>query len=184
VYKAGRMGEPAKVPGVDTLSPRFRVKVAGVVARLGMQPDDLLRIMSFETGGTFDPSVKNRAGSGATGLIQFMPETAKALGTTTDELARMTPEQQLEYVEKYFAFYKGKLGNLQDAYMAVLSPRAIGQAADTPLFTQGSLEYRQNAGLDRDDKGYVTVGDAAQMVRAYGRASPQTPVSAGPVTTL
>jgi hypothetical protein len=139
--------------------------------------------MSFETGGTFDPSVKNRAGSGATGLIQFMPETAQALGTTTEELARMTPEQQLEYVEKYLAPYKGKLGNLQDAYMAVLSPRAIGQAADAPLFTQGSLAYWQNAGLDREGKGVVTVGDAAQMVRDYGRASPQTLVTAPAPTT-
>jgi hypothetical protein len=183
VYKAGRMGEPAKVPGVDTLPARFRVKVAGVAARLGMQPDDLLRVMSFETGGTFDPRVKNRAGSGATGLIQFMPETAKGLGTTPDDLARVTPEQQLEYVEKYLQPYTGQLGTLQDAYMAVLAPQAIGQAADTPLFTKGSAAYRQNAGLDRDGKGYVTVGDAAQMVRDYGRASPQTPVTAGPVTT-
>lgn len=183
VYAAGRMGDPPKIPGVDTLTPQFRVKVAGVAARLGMQPDDLLRIMSFETGGTFDPSVKNRAGSGATGLIQFMPETAKSLGTTTEALSRMTPEEQLDYVEKYLAPYTGKLGTLQDAYMAVLSPKAIGQPADTPLFTQGTTAYLQNAGLDVSGRGVVTVGDATQMVARYGAQSPQTPVTA-PAPTL
>lgn len=38
--------------------------------------------MAFESGETFSPSIKNAAGSGAVGLIQFMPSTAKALGTS------------------------------------------------------------------------------------------------------
>ena len=38
-----------------------------------------MAVMSFETGGTFDPGIRNAAGSGATGLIQFMPSTAAGL---------------------------------------------------------------------------------------------------------
>jgi soluble lytic murein transglycosylase-like protein len=32
--------------------------------------------MAWESGRSFRPDVKNMAGSGATGLIQFMPTTA------------------------------------------------------------------------------------------------------------
>ena len=58
--------------------------------RMGVSEDYLYAVMSFETGGTFDPAQKNMAGSGATGLIQFIPSTAEGLGTSTSELARMT----------------------------------------------------------------------------------------------
>lgn len=152
--------------GSEKLTPSFTAKAQEVSDRLGMKLPDLLRIISFETGGTFDPAVKNRAGSGATGLIQFMPETAKALGTTTEALAKMTPEQQLDYVEKYLTPHKGKLGNIKDAYLAVLKPSALGGKATDPLFTQAGdpTAYRQNAGLDKSGKGVVTVGDAVDAV--------------------
>ena len=52
-----------------------------------------------------------------------MPKTAKGLGTSTEALAQMSPEDQLDYVEKYLAPYKGKIGTLKDAYMACCTPR-------------------------------------------------------------
>ena len=45
-------------------------------------PDFLLACMAFESGMSFCSSIRNAA-SGATGLIQFMPSTARGLGTTT-----------------------------------------------------------------------------------------------------
>ena len=45
----------------------------------------------------------NAAGSGATGLIQFMPNTAEGLGTSTGELAGMSRARQMHYVEKYLS---------------------------------------------------------------------------------
>ena len=61
-------------------------------------PNWLMACMAWETGEKFTPDVKNLAGSGATGLIQFMKATAEDLGKyrkvtlTTDMLARMTAE--------------------------------------------------------------------------------------------
>lgn len=46
------------------------------------------------------PTAVNKA-TNATGLIQFMPATAKALGTSTAALARMSFVQQMEYVRLY-----------------------------------------------------------------------------------
>ena len=176
---------PGPVPGVDKLSPQFLAKTRRIASSLGMNHDDFLRVMYFETGGEFSPATKNRAGSGATGLIQFTPDTAKRLGTTTEALAQMTPEQQLDYVEKYLAPHKGKLGTLKDLYLAILYPKAIGTSDDTVLFTpdKNPTEYRQNAGLDTDKKGYVTVGDAVAAVQrstgmaptAVAQRPPQTP---------
>ena len=61
----------------------FTSGVSELAKKYNVPEDYLYAVMSFETGGTFDPAQKNMAGSGATGLIQFMPDTAKGLGTST-----------------------------------------------------------------------------------------------------
>ena len=150
----------------EKVSPAFREKVREVAGRLDMDPDHLMAIMAFESGRTFSPNIKNAAGSGATGLIQFMPATARGLGTTTDELANMSAVEQLDYVEAYFEPYKGKLDSVSDAYMAVLWPRGVGKDSDYTLWSQGTVAYRQNAGLDANGDGRVTKGEAAGKVEA------------------
>ncbi|WP_081963617.1 transglycosylase SLT domain-containing protein [Hoeflea sp. BAL378] len=150
----------AKVPDA------FKRKTIALCRRLEMEPDHLMAIMAFETGRSFDPAVTNRAGSGATGLIQFMPATAKALGTTTARLATMSALEQLDYVEKYLAPYAGRMGDLDSAYMAVLYPRAVGREPGHVLFRKGSVAYKLNRGLDANGDGRVTKAEAAARVRA------------------
>lgn len=154
-----------RVAGMENTTPEFREKVAQIADRLGMDPKHLMAVMSFETGGTFSPSIRNRT-SGATGLIQFMPSTARGLGTSTDALARMNPMQQLDYVEKYLKPYAGKMNTVEDAYMAVLWPAAVGKGPNHALFSNPSIQYRQNSGLDVDHNGVVTAREAASKVRA------------------
>ena len=69
------------VLGIENTSEAFRRKVLEIADRLLIDPNFLMAIMSFESGATFDPNIKNAAGSGATGLIQFMPSTAKSTMT-------------------------------------------------------------------------------------------------------
>ena len=163
--------EPADLPTRAVawgakVSAAFKAKVVRISADLGCEPDDLMACMAFESGETFSPSVRNAAGSGATGLIQFMPSTATLLGTTTAALARMTPEQQLDYVAKYFRPYKGRLKTIEDVYMAILWPAAIGKPSDHVLFKAPGKTYAQNRGLDRDGDGRVTKREAAAAVSA------------------
>jgi hypothetical protein len=120
--------------------------------------------MAFESAETFSPAVRNRF-SGATGLIQFMSSTASDLGTTIDEMAEMSAEEQLTYVERYFAPYRGKLTTLEDIYMAILWPRAVGRASDYVLWS-GGVAYEQNRGLDVDEDGTITKQEAASRVAA------------------
>jgi len=170
------------VVGFEKTSDAFRAKVVEVARRLEMDPNHLMLIMSFETRGTFSPSERNPY-SGATGLIQFLSSTARNLGTTLEKLAAMSAVEQLDWVERYLQPFAGRLKTLQDAYMAVLWPRAIGKAPDYVLWRKGTKEYTQNAALDASGKGYVTAEDAVRKVRAMAKAKPAPSAPAAEGTT-
>lgn len=149
------------------VSSTFRDRVFWIESQLGIDADNLMAAMAFESGGTFRANIRNAAGSGAVGLIQFMPSTARALGTTSEKLAAMTPEDQLNYVFKYFKPYKGRLRTLSDVYMAILWPRAVGKPESYPLFERGkspTANYAQNAGLDTNKDGVITKAEATAKV--------------------
>ena len=154
------------VQGNPNVTGAFLRGVEEMAGRLGTRPEYILAVMSFETGGSFSPGVRNGAGSGATGLIQFMPATARELGTSTDALARMSAVAQLEYVERYFARRSdpGDLNTLEGVYTTVLygSPRPDPGAT---LFSQGTAAYRMNAPLDLNRDGRITAGEATSFVR-------------------
>lgn len=157
----------------------FLHKVLSICDALGIEPDYLMSCMAFESAETFSPSIKNAAGSGAVGLIQFMPKTCaylmgipqkrikamtlEELSVYTEKFRGMTAVEQLDYVEKYFRPYKGKLKMLSDVYMAILFPRAVGKPEDYVLFNSGEA-YRQNSGLDNDRDGQITKAEAASKV--------------------
>ncbi|MBP6216038.1 MAG: LysM peptidoglycan-binding domain-containing protein [Luteimonas sp.] len=156
----------AGVRGNGNITPEFIRGVEAMAGRLGTQPEYLLAVMSFETGGSFSPGIRNGAGSGATGLIQFMPATARELGTSTEALARMSATDQLQYVERYFARRSdpGDLNTLEGVYTTVLygSPRPD---PGSTLFSSGSAAYRMNAPLDLNRDGRITAGEATSFVR-------------------
>lgn len=163
---------PREITQILDADPEFAAGIDRLGAKYGVNPMAILAVMYFETGGTFGADTRNAAGSGATGLIQFMPSTAEALGTTTEALARMSKVEQLVYVEKYFDQFQGKIqgGSVDDLYMAVLWPRAIGKPEGYALFNQGTTAYEQNRGLDTNGDGQVTKFEAAAKVKAafYG----------------
>jgi hypothetical protein len=143
----------------------FKNKVISIARSLQCDPSHLMAAMAFETGERFTASVRNKA-SGATGLIQFMPATAKSMGTTVEDLAALTPVQQLSYVRRYLYPYVGRLRTVSDVYMAILWPAAVGKPEAHVLFAQGKKAYEQNKGLDKNRDGAVTKGEAAAKVHA------------------
>lgn len=145
------------------VTQEFKDKAAGVAIALGIDPDNLMGVMAFESYG-FNPAQKNMAGGSATGLVQFMPGTAQELNTTTDELAKMSGVEQLDYVYGYFYPYKGKLKDLGDIYMRVLSPESIGIGEDEGVYRIGDGKYEANEGLDKDDNKIITKKEAANEV--------------------
>lgn len=143
-------------------------KLKAVMARVGfsskVDASDLMSCMAFETGTQFTADTRNRT-SGATGLIQFMPSTARGLNTTTDALAKMSIEEQLDFVGEYFKSYAKRIGNLGDMYMAILWPRGIGKDDSYPLWQKGTIAYTQNAGLDLNGDGTVTRSECLHKIK-------------------
>lgn len=154
------------------VSQEFRVRVREIAGNLNIDPSWLMAVMGFETGYTFSPSIPNPRSS-ATGLIQFVSSTAKSLGTTTTQLARMTAVQQLDYVEKYFNQYRGRINNLGDCYMAVFWPAGIGKPDAYVIATSPSSVYNANAGLDINRDGTITRGEAISRVNDSYRRGQQ-----------
>ena len=143
-----------------TRDPAFMLRLGRICARIGI-PDCrmLLAVFEFESGS--NPQCVN--GIGATGLIQFMPATARSLGTTTADLLQMSGLEQLEYVEKYLMPFRGKLHTLSDLYMAVLWPAAVGKPEDYVLWIKGEPAYRVNP-MDWNADGSITKAEASRRV--------------------
>lgn len=155
----------------------FDTKVREMSAKLAIPPEWLMAVMYSES--RFNAAAENFRGSGAVGLIQFMPSTAKDMGISTQKLAKMTHEEQLEWVYKYMNMYKEKYGayqNLCDFYLAILYPKARTQESCYTLYASPSKAYKQNIGLDEDKDGRVTVGDIdKRMKRLYPSAYVKNP---------
>ena len=155
------------VRGLETKSDAFKNKLVQVSNALGINPDWLATVISFES--KFAPDARNSY-SKATGLIQFMPSTAKSLGTTIDDLKVMSDVNQLDYVYRYFKDIVGRpMRNLDDVYLAVFMPSQMGKSSSSVVAERGSKVYEQNP-FDRDNKGYFTVGDITSTIHAVYNA--------------
>ena len=156
----------------------FERKVRNICELLGINPNWLMMMMYLESGlnaqavnkqpgDSSDPYT--RAAKRATGLTQFMPSTAKWLGTTTSQLYKMSAIDQLDYVYKYFKGYTGKIKSYYDLYMINFFPLAIGKPDNWVLQTAGtsaSIIAKQNPNLDINKDGKITIGEAKQRMKA------------------
>lgn len=152
------------------VSREFVLKVRDIAKRLEMPTEGanwLMACMAFETGETFSPTIKNGAGAPYYGLIQFGDAAAKDSGTTVAALVKMTAEEQLEYVYRFFKPYTGKLKTLSDIYMRILWPVAVGKPEDYVIFDTKvrPTAYVQNKGLDINKDGLVTKAECAAKVQ-------------------
>jgi hypothetical protein len=104
------------------LSSEVQSKIIEISSDLEINPDDLTRLINFES--KFNPQAKNPYSS-ARGLIQFIDSTAQDLGFA-DSLDLVTQHptviDQLQIVYEYLSrFYPFK--NQQDLYMSVFYPK-------------------------------------------------------------
>ena len=148
------------------------VKVAKAV---GAPPFDLANLINFESAGTFSPSVRNKI-SGATGLIQFIPSTARGLGTSTDQLAQMSKVAQMRYVQTYLKRKTriGPLNTVQALFMAVFYPVAMKWPMDKAF----------SAKVQRSNPGIVTVRDYVGHALRRAKLPSSTDVGAAPLKAV
>lgn len=180
------VGDWYRFPGTERTDNVFRYAVWQMAERLDGDVNAYAAIMSLESG--FRPDIKNPYAD-AVGLIQFMGPTARALGTTTAALRKMSALEQLPYVEK---FYRKAVGVKDPGtlYMLTFLPAfanrddsfVLGeQDSAEPLYgstTKGKI-YEQNWGFDDDKDGVFTVGDVKSKARgryASAKAAGSIPI--------
>lgn len=169
----------AAVSGIDRLSSNDLFALKVVADEIDVPIDSLVTIMSLESG--FDPQARN-ASTGATGVIQFIPSTARMLGTTVDDLFQMSFQQQLPYVAKFYENNRCTGPGFEDPgelYVCTFCPAIKGKPEDfvvgeegvtdvvSPCATSASMDtvYRQNRGLDVDGDGVLTAGNVRDKAR-------------------
>lgn len=153
----------------------FNVKLKKVADALGVDEADLKAIIKTESG--FNPKAQDPFGVSA-GLIGFTRQTAKALGTSREEILNMSAVDQLDYVYKFY-----KMNNLRPGsdrgtmYMITFMPAYAYAPDDTVLGQQGGGTLGKT-GLSMDKiwsqnplfgksrgKAFFTVGDVKDVIR-------------------
>ncbi len=151
---------------------KFENKVRTVSKKLAIPPEWLMSVMYSES--RFDASVSNAKGSGATGLIQWMPATARDFGITVAKLRNLNHTEQLDYVYKYMNRVRKKYGSfnsLTEVYLAILYPKAIGEDYCYTLYASPSKSYTMNTILDENKDGRVTVKDIDDRMKRLFRTA-------------
>jgi hypothetical protein len=147
----------------------FVDKVKSIGESVGLDYKMILAIMYFESG--INHKAVNSQ-SKATGLIQFMPSTAQALGTTIGELRSMTALKQLDYVKKFFYLNRSLIPYIkspEDAYFLVFYPLAAKKDDNFILGSEISdkrarLIAKQNP-VDTNKDGVLSKGEVKAKVR-------------------
>jgi hypothetical protein len=155
-------GSAAQLIGNDT---EFLAEVTRVCRKFGIKEGDLLGLMASESG--FNPAADNGT---HVGLIQFSRDSAAAVGTTQAALKGMTRAQQMKYVEKYFDHWKSA-GYFPDnptagqLYSVVFAPAYANKQDHEALYTRGSAAYADNAPLDTNNDGQITMAEMGQRIQ-------------------
>lgn len=164
-FFSGLTTETAKERQAKAKTKGFTVEKAksiqATAEKLGVDPNYLAQIISFETGGTFNTNARNEKSS-ATGLIQFMGKGATAKnnfndgtynGMSRDQFGALSFDEQMVYVERYFkgrGIGKNGKTSLADMYDAVLGSG----------YKKGTKNYTANAGVDANKNGVIEKGEA------------------------
>ncbi|MCH9681504.1 MAG: hypothetical protein K0V04_08730 [Deltaproteobacteria bacterium] len=152
------------------VSSEFKSRLLLIAEQLHVDPNILMAVMAFETGEKFEPGYYPNK---AVGLIQFTGPGAKTVDSTKDALSKLSAEDQLLEVQRYFQYWidiKGPVTTLEDAYMVVFCPEGIGKPADYVLYskatdTASEPYYARNSGLDVNRDEVITKLEAAAKVR-------------------
>jgi len=138
-----------------------------VAGKLGIPTDWLTAVINFETAGTWDPKIKNGAGSSGRGLIQFMDATARSMGYADSlDLVTKHPTIQAQLygpVLKYFQQWKEPARDKQDFYMRVFLPELRKAPPDTVIYAGNPTKQ---AKFRAQNPGVETVGDYVRKLEA------------------
>lgn len=154
---------PSNIVPPDELAndAAFQAKLDEMIAKYpGLTREEIYQIIQGESG--FNTTAVNGS-TGATGLFQFMPATARELGYTTEQIQNMSAAEQLEVYDQYLGRwdYNGSnhLGVMQAA------PAYASRPETYVAYRRGSPAWYANPGWRPADGGDITVGSINNYYR-------------------
>lgn len=160
----------------------FLNEVTRISKKFQIRESDLLGLLASESG--MNPQANNGT---HVGLIQFSADSAAAVGTTQQALLGMNRAQQMKYVEKYFDYWNLPKGaSAGQLYSIVFAPAYASKDNNKVLYTSPSAAYRDNAALDANGDGKITVGEMGKRIedkkREFGIADNVPPSQVAPAS--
>jgi len=148
---------------IDALEndPEWQRELAELESRYpNLDRTELYQIINGESN--FDPQVQNS--SGATGLFQLMPDSAREIGYSTDQIRAQTPAQQLntygKYLDRWNYNSENSLGMMQAA------PAYASRSGGEVVYGIGTPAWDQNPGWrSASGSGPITVDSINQYYR-------------------
>jgi peptidoglycan hydrolase-like protein with peptidoglycan-binding domain len=161
--------------------PDFNAKLEKIANELGVESSTLLAIIKHESRG--NPQAEDPKHV-SIGLIGFTGPTAAQLGTSKDELRKMTAVEQLDYVYKFYKMVGVKPGMSRgDIYMLTFMPAFVKSSDDVVLGRKNGgtliLPSGKSSGLSMNKvweqnpvfgksrgKDFFTVGDVRASINS------------------
>jgi len=173
---------------MSNLSNQFFIKLKEICNSIGMKPEDVLLIMSSESG--LNPSAGN---SIASGLIAATTQTLNAAGFkgSHKDFAQLPDFKQLDYIQNVLKSQIAMNGGrpfpsaahyyCANFLPAVLSRKDIQNGDSSAILAEknptasyipgqsvrfSKIVYDQNPGLDQDKDGKITFGDLQRILES------------------
>jgi len=146
--------------------------------KAGINADAVMPLIHAESGG--DPKVRNKKGSSARGLIQFLDSTAQQYTNPktgkkfkdSKEFASLSRAEQAPFIVQYLKDRGVTKDHDQgDIYVAIAAPSALKQEDSAEVYKKGTDEYRKNTTWDLDDDGVITRGELYRWGMGERKAS-------------
>lgn len=168
------MYELPRFYGLEKRSDLDRRQFVRVLSSAGYDPVGIGAVIQMESARSWDPSKKGPAGAFSmapgypVGLIQFAPQTARTLGTSTAALERMSFVEQLPYVVKYYDGFGGpsKFNRPGDYYLAGWGARPETSDGVVLATRENDVKKRYfwNSSLDTNKDGKILASELRGLV--------------------
>ena len=167
--------------------PKVISTVDAITSKYGMKPQELMALIALESAETFDPRALELGGTGATGLIQFVPTTAIGLAQIhkvpgserwdkNDTASRQEAQKwvaglplvnQLELVDTYLSDSLRANGakDAKGIYTAIFRGSNTNTGPIT-VATPGNA-YDKNRPLDTNNDGRISYDEWTARVTPY-----------------
>jgi hypothetical protein len=147
------------------IRPAFAQKVTAIATWLQIAPNWLMQVMYAESKLNATAQNRQQGRLIAAGLLQWTK--ASGVPGAPASMLPLNHLQQLDWVKRYFAPYRGKMHSYFDVYLVTFFPAGVGKADDYVFATKNlsaALIAKQNPAVNSNKDGRITMKEFKQYV--------------------